>query len=562
VDLGALPSLDGTDIDISLVGDNLANLLPPGDFFEAKADTFSIRSRVRLSKNLLSLSNTDVRLGEARLNGTFSTAFEPLLGKGTFSLQASSPDFGHLITAFAEHISTVKVPMTFRASGNWDDNYWSFDELLLTAAKARFAVSGTLDGPPNFEHTDLRVDLHVNNVNHLSGLAGWELPEESVTLRGHLTGTRDQMRLTEFAANLGASDIGGEFVLRDDVIPKANIRIVSNRLDLSGYLPPADEPGATVPAEEAPPANTKVIPDTPIPMDRLRKLDADVDIRFGELKLRERPMRDVRLVGSLKAGDLNVSDFSLTSQRGGSLSGGFRLRPDGAGAEILMRVGGRNLIIGLRADTPDEVAALPTYDIDFVLHGTGTTAAEIAGSLNGYTRLVTGPGRTRAGSARIFTQDVLFELLNTLNPFVKTNPYTNVKCLVILAKATDGMVTGKPALVLQTDKLNAFANAEVDLKTEKLEVELNMVPQTGIGISLSDLVTPYSKVSGTLANPALVLDPEGALVEGSLVVATAGISLLARRFKERYLSDKDACGKAIEDTAEEFAVLDARYPFE
>jgi hypothetical protein len=89
-----------------------------------------------------------------------------------------------------------------------------------------------------------------------------------------------------------------------------------------------------------------------------------------------------------------------------------------------------------------------------------------------------------------------------------------------------------------------------------------MVPQTGIGIGLSDLVTPYTKVGGTLANPALVLDAEGALVEGGLAVATVGISFLAKRFKDRYLSAKDACGKAIEDTAEEFAGLDARYPFE
>ncbi len=88
------------------------------------------------------------------------------------------------------------------------------------------------------------------------------------------------------------------------------------------------------------------------------------------------------------------------------------------------------------------------------------------------------------------------------------------------------------------------------------------MPQTGIGIGLSDMVTPYTKVSGTLAHPTLVLDPEGALVEGSLVVATAGISFLARRFKERYLSAKDACGKAIDDTSEEFARLDAQYPFE
>ena len=560
--VGALPALDGTDIDVSLAGDNLASLLPSGVVFEAKADPFSIQSKLRLADNVLSISNAEVRLGEARLTGTVSTVFEPLLSNGTFSVQASSPDFGHLVTAYAEHISDVKVPMTFRTRGDWDRNYWNFEDLLLTVAKARFSVAGTLDGPPNFEHTDLRTDLHIDNVRYLSSLAGYELPSESVTLHGHLTGTSDEMTLSDFGLMLGESDIDGTFVLRDGERSSAKIEIVSNRLDLSAYLPPLKEPAAT-PADEAPAApKTKVIPDTPLPLDQLRRFDATIDVRFGELKLRQRLMTEVRLVGSLKSGELKVTDFSLTGDRGSSLSGRFRLKPDGSRADLGLDVTGSKLTLGLAAETVQELAALPQYEVDYVLQGSGATVAEIAGSFNGYMRLISGPGRIRAGAARIFTQDVVAELLNNLNPFVKTDPYTNVKCLVFLAKVTDGMVTGKPALVLQTDKLNAFANAEVDLKTEKLAVELNMVPQTGIGIGLSDLVTPYTKIGGTLARPAMVLNPEGALVEGSVVVATAGLSFLARRFKERYLSAKDACGKAIEDTEKEFEALEARYRFE
>jgi uncharacterized protein involved in outer membrane biogenesis len=477
-------------------------------------------------------------------------------------LQANAPDLGYLVAAYEKHVSSMKVPMTFRATGDWDDNFWQFDEFLLTIAKGTLSITGTLDGPPDFENTDLRVDLHVDNVRNLSNVVGRELPNESVTLRGHLTGTQDEMTLTDFAAKLGASDIDGQFLLRDGETPTANIKIVSNRLDLSGYLPPLEEPVARPAGETPAAARTRLIPDTPIPMDKLRKFDADVDIRFGELKLRQRALTDVRLLASLKAGYLKVSDFSLTGQRGGSLAGGVHLKPVGSGAELLLGIHGRKLIIGMRADTPEEFEALPEYDVDFVLHGTGLTVAEVAGSFNGYARLVSGPGRTRAGATRLFTQDLVAELLNSLNPFVKTDPYTNVKCLVVLAKVTNGMVTGKPILVLQTDKLNAFANAEVDLKTEKLDIELNMVPQTGIGIGLSDLVTPYTRVGGTLAQPVMVLDPEGVVIEGGVAVATVGLSILAKRFKERYLSAKDACGKAIEDTSEEFAKLDAQYVFE
>ena len=72
-----------------------------------------------------------------------------------------------------------------------------------------------------------------------------------------------------------------------------------------------------------------------------------------------------------------------------------------------------------------------------------------------------------------------------------------------------------------------------------------MTPQKGLGLSISGLVNPYIKLTGTLGNPALVVDPESILVEGSVAVATAGISILAKSFKDRFLSGKDPCGKAL-----------------
>jgi len=104
--------------------------------------------------------------------------------------------------------------------------------------------------------------------------------------------------------------------------------------------------------------------------------------------------------------------------------------------------------------------------------------------------------------------------------------------------------------VQQTDKLRIFANANIDLKTEKLDANFKIVPRKGLGISLSGLVNPYIKVTGTLGKPALVIDPEGALIEGSLAVATAGLSILAKSFKNRFLSDKDPCGTALADADE------------
>jgi hypothetical protein len=114
------------------------------------------------------------------------------------------------------------------------------------------------------------------------------------------------------------------------------------------------------------------------------------------------------------------------------------------------------------------------------------------------------------------------------------------------------VVEGQPALVQQTDKLRIFANVNVDLKTEKLDASFKMTPRKGLGISLSGLVNPYIKLTGTLGKPALVLDPEGVFIEGGVAVATAGLSILAKSFKDRFLSEKDPCGKALAESDEKY----------
>ncbi len=132
---------------------------------------------------------------------------------------------------------------------------------------------------------------------------------------------------------------------------------------------------------------------------------------------------------------------------------------------------------------------------------------------------------------------------------------------MILLRLKDGIVDGQPAAILQTDRLRIFANANVDLKSEKLNATIRTVPTKGLGLSFSDLINPYTMIGGTLASPSLTLDPEGALIEGGAAVATGGISILAMRFKDRFLSAKDACGKAVADADPDFqAVKKSYYP--
>ncbi|MDH5499958.1 MAG: AsmA family protein [Gammaproteobacteria bacterium] len=555
--VGSFPTLNGTDLTLRVSGADLSRVLPPMDAIRALDKPFSLDTMIRLKGDVLRVDDLRFKVDDTSLSADFETAMKPTLGRGRFSITADSPDILRLVPKMAEVSVVESDPLTLRAGGKWAGDLWTFDELFLMLGKGTLTVKGSIDRPPDFDRTDLSFNLDVASLRNLSLLARRELPADSAHLEFRLDGTREAMTLQDFAGTFGDSDIAGSFVWRDTGKTDLDATFTSRRLNLAPYLPePGDEPEKPAPSGEK---KTRVIPDTPLPMDKLANIEASVNFNFGEVVLKQRSIENVVLEASVHDGVLLVSKFSLANTVGGSLSGALRLRPLDGGGDLLLDVQGAGLTMALPAETPEELAALPKFDLDTVLAGKGRTVRELAGSLGGYVRLTGGEGQIRASAMRFLANDFLFELMNTLNPFTKSDTHTAVKCTAALLAANDGVISGKPAAVLQTDRIQIFASTTIDLKTEKLDADIKTVPQKGLGVSFTDLVNPYTKLSGTLANPLLILDPKGALVEGGAAIATGGISFLAMRFKDRFLSAKDQCGKAVEDANADFAALREKY---
>ena len=68
-------------------------------------------------------------------------------------------------------------------------------------------------------------------------------------------------------------------------------------------------------------------------------------------------------------------------------------------------------------------------------------------------------------------------------------------------KITDGVGVLEPMLA-QEKKLLIVGGGTVDLRTEKLDIEFNTKPRTGVGLTADMFVTPFVKMTGTLAEPA------------------------------------------------------------
>ena len=560
--LGAFPGLEGTKLTVRVEGADLSRLLPDDEQFSALNKSYGLSAVVALHDSDLSLDDVEISVGEARLEAGAKLGLSPFFSHGNFSIDATAPDMFQLVPALGKISDHERAPLEWHTVGKWADNLWTLDNFFLQLGKGTISASGTFDRPPGFDQTNLRLDWNISSIRNYSILAGRDLPDDPAHLKFQLMGSGNTVAVEEFSGVFGDSDITGEFSFRHGDIPEVRASLRSDRINLAPYLPElTDEPEPAAQAAEATPAadDERVIPDIALPVDELQKYAATIDIQVGEMILRQRTLSDLVLSGALENGALLIDKFNIKSSRDENLTGSFELRATESGADMLMAVQGSALAFGLPSASAEELKALPKYDLETVMHGTGATLRDLAASLDGYLRLVAGPGRLRLTALQFFSGDFLSQVIGSINPFTKTDPYTNFECGVILLQVEDGVVSGQPGVVTQSDRLRVFANMEIDLGTEDLDVTISTVARKGVGISFSNLINPYTKIAGTLASPSLQLDPEGAMIEGGAAIATGGLSILAKSFKNRFLSAKDPCGKAVSDADPTYQAVKEEY---
>ena len=569
--------LSDSQIKFQVKGKDLSELLPPNEIFDAPDKAFSLDGSVRLQKNVVSLPDLQFRIGQNQLKADVQLGLEPALNSVKANIVASGPNLYELSPQFADLPDLKVAPFKIRSEILWQDELLSIKDSVAQVGDAKLEVNGNIENPPNFDRTDLRLVLHIADMNSLSVFAGRDLPHDSADLSLRLLGEANTVSLEKFDGRFGDSDLSGDFSYRAGETPELKIKFVSKHLNLTPYLPPVEQvesrpdppteakkvdseksdPDVEASASSVP--EVRVIPDTPIPFDQFEGYVADVDIQINELNLQQHTIRDFTVSGKIEDGSLSIEQFSLKSRGNGEFSGRLELEPKQNGTQIRMKMQGKNLEIGLPAETEEELKALPRYDLDLAFISSGGNIREMAAAMTGYLKLTSGKGRVKADSMQMFTNDFLFQLLNTINPFSRSDPYTNLICSTFLATVEQGKVVGKPIMVVQSERLNVLASALIDLNIESLDAEFSTVPQKGLGFSLTNLVNPYVGVGGTLAAPKLSLNKESVLIEGSAAVATGGLSILALGLKDRFLSNKHPCDTAVSNAADDFAAMEAKH---
>jgi len=328
----------------------------------------------------------------------------------------------------------------------------------------------------------------------------------------------------------------------------------SEHLDLTRFrAKPPDDPEATsgTPTPGTAPAaararaapGARLLPDDPLPFDRLKPLDGEIRLTAAELVLPWNVSHDVIVAADLKDGALRASRLEGTNPSGGRLTATLSLEPADGGyhLEVAGDIAGGIVDFSQPGQAPEWT---PPVDVEFELDGVGASLHALAARSNGHALVTWGAGRVPSNLAGFVTSDVLQNLMDALNPFRKSSSETTFECGVVALTIENGKLVASP-IAATTDKIIMLGHGRIDFDTETLDLAWTLKPRTGVGITGSSIANSYVRLGGTLSSPSLETKPLEALASTSAAFLTSGMSLLLRGLYDRITAERKVCVNAL-----------------
>ena len=297
--------------------------------------------------------------------------------------------------------------------------------------------------------------------------------------------------------------------------------LASEELDLSPFQTETKE------AENV--SKEKIFSAAPLPLEKLKSVDADIAFNTKSLITKSLTVNDVKLKLNLDNGKLNLTQQGKAA--GGNITANINLDgSSGKTASIDNKLEINQIELGqIPAIKEKELLTGGKTDITINANGVGSSVAAIMANLNGNLLIKTGAGKISSKALDVAGADVIMSILSLLNPGASKSDGNLLECAVVNFKIKDGIATAENGIGLATNQINVIGGGSINLKTEELDIGITPEAREGVGLNLGQLAG-LVRVGGTLANPSPKADAKATLKKGLEVgtaFATGGISLLA-----------------------------------
>ncbi|PWC34024.1 AsmA family protein [Azospirillum sp. TSO35-2] len=403
-------------------------------------------------------------------------------------------------------------------------------------------IEGSVAEPVKMEGLDLSVALRGEDLAEIFPIVGIPTPKtRPYSIGGHLSREGGRWSFKGLNGKVGESDLAGDVaVVTGGERPMVTADLVSDRLaaqDLAGLVGASPRGSDDYPTR----GKDRIIPATPIPVEKLRNTDMDVRLRGKRVEAPFAPLDGLDMHVMVKAGDLRVDPLSL-GIGGGTIAG-------------TVEVDGSRKVPGLRTNLDIRRMKLATFFRDTAmsgqiagtvagrvqLTGSGKTVADLLASSDGKIGVAVDGGKVTSLAVKGLKTNIL-ETLGVVLSGSKPMPFN---CLVGNLSVEKGVAVVE-ALVLDTPETLVTGKGAISLRNEALDLRI-------VGDSKSAQVFATHVpvlVGGTLGNPDIGVDPTESAARGAAAVAlgvllTPLASVLP--FLDPGSDEQPQCGRLVHD---------------
>ena len=542
---GALPSLDGLQINTSLAGPDASRF---AELFGSLEDNTLLLARDFETQGTISKTSAawfvnpwSLRIGDSRLelNGALGD-FDGAAGLD-INIALSGPDIRRFLPN-----RDIEVPVPYEVNGGLriGDTDIELREIDIRIGRATGWLDGRLPIGAAMTNADFDVRLAGPNLERVGKAFNVEgLPPDPFRLEGAMNRDGQAYSVENLVAEVGENKVSGQFAVEMGPRMRLTGRLDSEYLNLTALR---DQDDDTDEADAETVVGDRVIPDTPLPLQILDVADVDVGLRMRNLVTNNFGVGDVELNVVMDKDQLHVDTESVSLRNSGTLTASFDLvRTGEKSADVEVSVVAEQFRLRPPIDSDGNPINRPPVDLNLALAASGEIVRELAASADGSISLRQGEGDIDNDFSGYLMRDMFSQVFAAINPLATESDYTRLNCAFLEFDVVDGVARSR-VVGLQTDKLAVASVGMLNLATEALDFSFRVMQREGIGVSLTGVINPYIKVGGTLASPALVIDKRRGFLSGTVAALTGGLSILAQGVWDRYLSRDDFCQAVID----------------
>lgn len=458
---------------------------------------------------------------------------------------------------------SVDIPVTMSIKGSLNEKPFSVDGMLGSVAqmashdgiypidiKAQaFNLNATYKGMLGTPGGNLAVNgdvkLSIPSIaktmadvaSLVPDLVAPKLGADTLELSSKLAFDGSNAKLNGLALSVGKTDIAGSVTANiGGAKPSIDAALTSNLIDIDELLPPSQESAASA-KPTPPPADGRVFPKDPLPLDGLKAADVSLTFNGKKIVVQGNEIDNVAVILALKGGNLNVDPLSATIV-GTKIGGQFALDGSKSTPTLIAKLSAVGLDYGelLKQRGLTDIAE-GKLDANIDISGGGGSVRALMAGLNGSVIIKTENGKIDSSALNIASSDIMSVL-----PGFNSKDDKTLRCGVVNLKINKGMA-GIHSMVFETGGLSAIGVGNIDLRDEKLALVID--PRAKNASLASAAVVPVT-ITGTFLQPewelnkgALIGNAAGTITKGATALATGGLSLLAESIFTRAVDAVD-----------------------